>query len=68
MNKIIQYFHTDWELLTGFDWAGLIMVLVISALMLTVYLWVWLPSNKNKFEKYRDFALKDNLEEKKNHG
>jgi cytochrome c oxidase cbb3-type subunit 4 len=68
VNKILNYFHTDWEKLTGFDWVGLIMVIIISMLMFAVYLWVWLPSNKSKFEKYRDFALKDNLEEKKNHG
>ncbi|MDH4261856.1 MAG: CcoQ/FixQ family Cbb3-type cytochrome c oxidase assembly chaperone [Spirochaetia bacterium] len=68
MNKISQHFHTDWDKLTGFDWTGIVMVLVISALMLTAYLWVWLPSNKNKFEQYRDFVLKDGMKEKKKHG
>jgi cbb3-type cytochrome oxidase subunit 3 len=64
VNKIIQHFHTDWDKLTGFDWTGIVMTIVISILMLVVYLWVWLPANKNKFERHRDFVLKDSLKEK----
>jgi cytochrome c oxidase cbb3-type subunit 4 len=68
VNKISQHFHTDWDQLTAYDWTGLIMTIVISALMLVLYLWVWLPVNKSKFEQNRDFVLKDNSKENKNHG
>jgi cytochrome c oxidase cbb3-type subunit 4 len=63
VNSLKSFFQTDWERLSGFDWIGLVMVVVISALMLVAYLWVWLPSNKQKFEKHRDFVLHDNSKE-----
>jgi cytochrome c oxidase cbb3-type subunit IV len=54
-----SYFQTDWELMTNADWAGLVIVLVLTAVMVGLYIWVFKPGNKDKFEQYRDFVNKD---------
>ncbi len=60
---IRDFFHTDWESMTHVDWTGLIIVLVLTVLMIGLYVWVFRPSNRDKFEQYRDFVNQD-LDEK----
>jgi cytochrome c oxidase cbb3-type subunit IV len=53
------YFQTDWSALTRADWAGLVIVLLLTMVMIGLYVWVFKPGNKSKFEQYRDFVNKD---------
>jgi len=54
-----DFFQTDWEAMTHSDWAGLVIVSVLSAVMIALYVWIFKPSNKDGFEQYRDFVNKD---------
>jgi cytochrome c oxidase cbb3-type subunit 4 len=56
---IKDYFQTDWAALTRADWAGLVIVVLLTMVMIGLYVWVFKPDNKNKFEQYRDFVNKD---------
>jgi len=68
VNRLVEYFETDWEAMTRADWTGLIIVLVLSALMIGLYVWVFKPANRNKFEQYRDFVNRDDIENKREVG
>jgi len=59
VNKLLEYFETDWEAMTRADWTGLIIVLVLTLLMVALYVWIFKPSNRDKFEQYRDFVNSD---------
>jgi len=56
---IKDYFQTDWAALTRADWAGLVIVMLLTLVMIGLYVWIFKPGNKNKFEQYRDFVNKD---------
>jgi len=60
-----DFFHTDWQAMTHVDWTGLVIVLVLAALMIGIYIWTFRPSNKEKFEQYRDFVNEDFTNEEK---
>ena len=51
-----DYLHTDWSAMTRADWAGLIIVLSLTALMAGLYVWVFKPRNRDRFEQYRNFV------------
>ncbi|MDX8405408.1 MAG: cbb3-type cytochrome c oxidase subunit 3 [Mariprofundus sp.] len=68
MNSLREYFTTDWEAMTRADWSGLIIVLVLTALMVGLYAWVFKPSNRERFEQYRDFVNDDNEDEQREVG
>ena len=53
MSSLAEYFHTDWEAMTGNDWVGLIMTLVTFILMVVVYFYALRPKNREKLEKHR---------------
>ena len=59
MNSLSEFFSTDWEAMTHADWTGLIIVLVLTALMIGLYVWVFKPANRDRFEQYRDFVNDD---------
>ncbi len=59
MSALQEYFHTDWDAMTGADWVGMTASLVVFVLMAGVYVWVFLPGNRAGFEKHRDFAVRD---------
>ncbi|MDQ6972573.1 MAG: CcoQ/FixQ family Cbb3-type cytochrome c oxidase assembly chaperone [Mariprofundaceae bacterium] len=61
MNSIIEFFRTDWEAMTNADWTGLVIVLVLSALMIGLYTWVFKPENRERFEQHRNFL--NNIDE-----
>lgn len=71
MNSLQEHFFTDWAAMTLQDWLGLIVTIVVFLLMIALYIYVFLPSNKEKLEAQRhipldeDFYLEDtNLEQK----
>ena len=57
MNSLIEFFSTDWDAMTHADWTGMVIVLVLTALMIGLYSWVFKPSNRDNFEQYRDFVI-----------
>ncbi|MEJ2425866.1 MAG: cbb3-type cytochrome c oxidase subunit 3 [Candidatus Thiodiazotropha sp.] len=59
MNSLKEYFHTDWEAMTGNDWVGLIMTVVAFVLMIIVYFYALRPKNKDKLEQNRFIPLDD---------
>jgi len=54
-----EYFHTDWAAMTHADWFGLVVVIALTMLMVGLYFWVLSPSNKERFEQYRNFVNQD---------
>jgi len=42
--------------MTSTDWAGLITLLVIAALMAAAYFITMKPGNRSKFEQHRNFV------------
>jgi cbb3-type cytochrome oxidase subunit 3 len=66
VNSLRDFFSTDWEAMTRADWTGLIIVLVLTALMIGLYFWIFRPANRDKFEQYRDFVNDDDDDEDKN--
>jgi len=59
VNSLSEFFSTDWEAMTHADWTGLIIVLVLTVLMIGLYVWVFKPANRDRFEQYRDFVNDD---------
>ena len=60
MSEILKgYFQTDWAAMTRADWAGLVIVSLLTAVMIGLYFWILKPGNRDKFEQYRDFVNKD---------
>lgn len=59
MNSISQYFYTDWSAMTFHDWLGLIITIIVFALMIFVYLYVFNPANKDKLEARRYLPLQE---------
>lgn len=64
MNSVREFFSTDWVAMTRADWIGLMIVLVLAALMVALYVWIFKPKNRDHFEQYRDF-VNDNDEDMK---
>lgn len=59
MNNLRDYFHTDWAAMTQHDWLGLIMTIAVFFVMLGLYLYVFHPANKQRFEAQRFIPLDD---------
>ena len=66
MTKLQEYFHTDWSALTGPDWVGLILTVVIFILMVVVYVWVLNPKNKESLESHRNMLLDEDDKKSEN--
>ena len=60
MTKLEEYFHTDWSAMTGNDWFGLILTVVVFLLMVAVYFWALNPKNKEEIESHRTMLLDEN--------
>ncbi len=63
MNSIREFFATDWAAMTHADWTGMIIALVLAALMIGLYTWIFKPANRDHFEQHRDFVNDDNDED-----
>ena len=59
MDRLREHFHTEWTALTVADWIGLIMTLVVFVVMVALYIFVFLPSNKDKLEAQRFIPLEE---------
>jgi len=59
VTKIQEYFHTDWSAMTGNDWLGLVLTVVIFVLMVVVYFWALNPKNKDSLESHRTMLMDD---------
>ena len=57
MTKLQEYFHTDWSAMTGTDWFGLVLTVVVFIIMLVAYVWVLNPKNKDSIESHRTMLL-----------
>ena len=60
MTKIQEYFHTDWSAMTGTDWFGFLLTVVVFLVMLVAYIWVLNPKNKEEIESHRTMLLDEN--------
>lgn len=60
MTKLQEYFHTDWSAMTGADWFGLLLTVVVFIIMVVVYVWVLNPKNKESIESHRTMLLDEN--------
>ena len=59
MNSLKQHFLTDWAAMTLQDWIGVIVTVVVFVMMIGLYVFVFLPSNKEKLEAQRYIPLED---------
>jgi len=59
VTKIQEYFHTDWSAMTGNDWLGLVLTVIIFVLMVVVYFWALNPKNKDSLESHRTMLMDD---------
>lgn len=57
MTKLQEYFQTDWSAMTGTDWFGLVLTVVVFIIMVVVYVWVLNPKNKESIESHRTMLL-----------
>jgi cbb3-type cytochrome oxidase subunit 3 len=67
--KLMGYLGMDVESMTTNDWLGVFFAVFVFVAMIYVYVMVFRPANKDKFESQRSMALDDedhiNLGEKK---
>lgn len=69
MTKLREYFQTDWSAMTGTDWFGLILTVVVFIIMVVVYVWVLNPKNKESIESHRTMLLdEDEIKSEKQDG
>jgi len=54
-----EYLRTDWEAMTTNDWIGTIVTVVIFFLMIGLYVHVFRPKNREKYESRRFTPLDD---------
>ena len=66
MNKIKEYFHTDWAAMSQHDWLGLIMTILVFFIMIGLYTYVFHPSNKERFEAMRNIPLDEDCNLREN--
>ena len=59
MTKLLEYLGMDVQAMTTNDWLGVFFVLVAASGMVAVYVMVFRPSNKEKFEAQSRMALDD---------
>ncbi len=59
MTKLMGYLGMDVAAMTTNDWLGVFFVLVSAVGMAAVYVMVFRPANRAKFESQRGMALDD---------
>jgi cytochrome c oxidase cbb3-type subunit IV len=50
VNRLAEYFHTDWEAMTLNDLIGTVLVVVVFLLMVVAYFQVFRPKNRERLE------------------
>jgi cytochrome c oxidase cbb3-type subunit 4 len=53
MNKETSFFYTDWSALTVNDWAGIIVTVIVSVVLIAAYTLIFHPKNKERLESQR---------------
>ena len=53
MNKDSGFFHTNWAAMTTNDWAGMIVTVVVTIVLIVAYILVFHPGNKERLESQR---------------
>jgi len=53
VNKLQEYFHTDWAAMTLHDWIGLLLTVTVFLALIYVYAYVLHPKNREKLESQR---------------
>ncbi|WP_243750567.1 cbb3-type cytochrome c oxidase subunit 3 [Thiomicrorhabdus marina] len=59
MSSIEHYFSTDWSALTGQDWAGLIITVLVFVGMLITFSLALRPSKRKELEEQKHKILED---------
>ena len=59
MERLNEYFQTYWSAMTLHDWLGLGITIVVFFVMVALYVYVFRPSNKAKWESHRYIPLDD---------
>jgi cbb3-type cytochrome oxidase subunit 3 len=54
-----HYFSTDWAAMTGHDWAGLIVTVLIFFGMAVAFWWALKPSRRKELEEQKYKVLDD---------
>jgi len=62
MDRLKEYFQTDWAAMTLSDWIGTIVTVGIFFLMIWAYVFVLNPKNKEKLESQRHLPFDDDDE------
>lgn len=63
MTKLMEYFQTDWSAMTSNDWLGVFFTVLAVIAMISVYVLVFNPKNKDAFNSQGDMALRDEAEQ-----
>jgi cbb3-type cytochrome oxidase subunit 3 len=53
VSNLQNYFSTDWSAMTGHDWAGLIVTIVIFFGLAYAFWWALRPSKKKELEEQK---------------
>lgn len=53
MNEVASYFHTDWAAMSFHDWLGLVITIVVFVVLVVMYVYIFHPANKKRFESHR---------------
>lgn len=59
MSNLEQYLSTDWSAMTGQDWAGLIITVLVFFGMLITFWLTLRPSKRKELEEEKYKILKD---------
>lgn len=59
MNRVKDYFNTDWASMTQHDWVGLLITIVVFFVMIGLYVYIFHPANKERLESQRHIPLDD---------
>jgi cytochrome c oxidase cbb3-type subunit 4 len=59
VNKLTEYFSTDWAAMTASDWVGTVLTVVVFGLMVIVYVYALRPKNREYLESKKYMPLDD---------
>jgi cytochrome c oxidase cbb3-type subunit 4 len=59
VNKLEEFFHTDWSAMTLHDWLGMGITIVVFLVMVALYGYIFHPANKERLEAQRNIPLDD---------
>jgi len=57
VNSVKEYFQTDWAAMTLHDWLGLGITIIVFLMMIAIYVYIFHPANKERFESQRFIPL-----------